>query len=259
MRKHDHFIKIAIFILLCLIPLILNAKSDNAIELFKEGNEKYKKGEYSNAVKFYEMILSKKIKNGYLYFNLGNAYFKDNRLGKAILNFERARIYLPSDSDVKFNLKFANSRKIDRISNPENNPFTIAILFFYNLFSVNTLFLFTYLLFLILIASLIVKWFYRKISWQMINQKVFNYAGIAFLFLLFMLVIKVNQIKSTKNAIIISSQIKVKSGPSTDYTDIFTLHEGSKVRIRKENDTWVLITLPNGFSGWVQKDLLEKI
>ncbi len=248
-----------IILILFLIPVIIYANKDNTIELFNQGNEKYKKGQYQDAIKFYESILLKNIKNGYVYFNLGNAYFKANHPGKAILNYERAKIYYPSDKDIKFNLKFANSKKIDRIQEIEYNPFTKIILFIYNIFSVNTLFFLTYLTLLILIASLIFKWFYKNTSGQIINQKIFNYLRIIFILFLFILIIKVHQIKSTEKAIILSSQIKVKSGPSEDYTDIFTLHEGTKVKIRKENDTWTLIILPNGFSGWIKKDNLEKI
>ncbi len=247
-----------LILLILLIPYIINA-GNNPIEIFKKGNEQYKKGNYHDAVKFYEAVLSKNIKNGYIYYNLGNSYFKANQLGKSILNYERAGIYLPSDKDIAFNLKFANSKKIDRIQKAEFNPFTRIILFIYNLFSINTLFAFTYFLFLILTASLLFKWFYKNISLQIINQIVFKYAGITFIILLFLLIIKTNQIKSIQNAIILSSEIKVKSGPSNDYTDIFTLHEGTKVRIRKINKDWILITLPNGYSGWIKKNNLEKI
>lgn len=241
------------------MPVITFAKQDNVVELFNEANEKYKKGKYKDAIKFYESVLAKDIKNGYIYFNLGNAYFKAEMLGKSILNYERAKIYMPSDPDMAFNLMFANSRKVDRIQKPQYNPFTKIILFFYNLFKINALFRVIYFLLLILITSLIARWFYKNIDFQMINNKIFNYGGIIFLILLFILIIKINEVKSSIHAVILLQEIKVKSGPSADYTDIFTLHEGTKVKIRKETDPWILITLPNGFSGWVEKDSLEKI
>ena len=241
------------------MSVIIFAKQDNAVELFNEANEKYKKGKYKDAIKFHESILAKGIKNGYIYFNLGNAYFKADMLGKSILNYERARIYQPSDPDVSFNLMFANSRRVDRIQEPQYNPFTKIILFFYNLLKINVLFWIIYILLLILIASLIMRWFYKNMDFQAINHKIFYYVGIIFLILLFVLIIKINEVKSSIHAIILSQEIKVKSGPSEDYTDIFTLHEGTKVKIRKETDPWILITLPNGFSGWVEKDSLEKI
>jgi len=250
--------KLLIFTLL-FIPFITIAEKKDVVELFKEGNEKYKKGKYEDAIKFYESILAKGLKNGYIYYNLGNAYFKAEMLGKAILNYERAIIYLSSDPDVVFSLKFANSRKTDRIQKQQYNPFTKIVLFFYNLFRINTLFWLVYVIFLILIASLILKWFYKNINYQVIIQKVLNYGGIIFLVFLFILIIKINEIKSSVHAVIIISEVKVKSGPSEDYTDVFALHEGTKIKIRKETDPWILITLPNRFSGWVEKDCLEKI
>ncbi len=250
--------KFLIFILL-LTPLIVNAKKSDTIELFKQGNEKYKKGKYEDAIKFYETILSKKIKNGYIYYNLGNAYFKANKIGMAILNYERAKIHLPSDPDLVFNIGFANSRIIDKIQEDEVDPFTKIILFFYNLFEINTLFSLLYFFFLILIGSIILRWFYNNYSFQIINRRIFNYIGIIFLILLFILIIKVNQVKSNKHAVIITSRINIKSAPSEDSTDMFPLHEGTKVRTGKEAGQWIFITLPKGKSGWIQKDKLEKI
>lgn len=250
--------KKAFIIIFCFINLSLFAKK-NIIELFKEGNEKYKKGQYQDAIQYYETILSKNIKNGYIYYNLANSYFKLNQIGKSILNYERALIYLPSDSDIKFNLKFANSRKVDRIAEPIQNPFTKVILFLYNIFPINSLFTITYFLFIISIGSLVFKWFNKNINLQIINQKVFHYSGILFIIFLFVLIIKTHQIKSTEYAIILSQEIQIKSGPSDDYTDIFSLHEGAKVKIRKRNQDWILITMPNGYSGWTRKEHLESI
>ena len=150
-----------LLLLILLFPVMLTATSDNVDELFKEGNEKYKKGKYNDAIKYYELILSKGIRNGYVYYNLGNAYFKANNPGKAVLNLERAKIYLPSDADVNFNIRFTESRIVDTIQKQQYNPFTIVILFFYNLFEINTLFWVIFILFLILIGSLTFKWFYN--------------------------------------------------------------------------------------------------
>ena len=251
--------KILILLLfVVLAPISIYAKNYNAVELFKEGNEKYKKGKYTDAIKFYESILNKNIKNGYLYYNLGNAYFKANNLGRSVLNYERAKIYLWSDPDLAFNIKFVNSRIVDKMQE-QYNPFTKIVLYFYNLFKINSLFLLSYLLFLILICSLISKWFYKNYSFQIINRKVFNYAGIIFLFFAFILIIKVSRVRSIEYAVILTPEIQVKSGPSEDYTDIFILHEGTKIKIRKETSPWILISLPNGFSGWIKRSNLEKI
>jgi tetratricopeptide (TPR) repeat protein len=227
--------------------------------LFKEANEFYKKGKYVDSIKQYEAILEKNIKNGYIYFNLGNAYFKNNQLGKAILNYERAKIFLPSDNDLNFNLRFANDRKMDKIKTEVMNPFATIILFLYNIFELNSLFWLSWILFIILIGSVITKWYYKNISFSLINQKIFNYCGIIFLVFVLVLIIKANHLSTSQYAIVQTKEVKVKSGPSQDYTDIFTLHEGTKVKIRKKGNEWHVITLPNGFSGYILKEHIEQI
>ncbi len=244
-------------VILFLVPVFLQA--ENLKGLFDQGNEKYRHGRYEEAIKFYELILSKNIKNGHVYFNLGNSYYKQNNIGKAILNYERAKNFLPRDQDVQFNLRFAHSQKRDTFSETDENPFTKIILFIYNVFSLNTLFWIVYGLLLVIIASLLFRWFNKNIDYQVINQKVTYYSVIIFIILLFILVVKVYETKTTTYGIIIADESKVKSGPSQSYTDIFNLHAGTKVRIRKENNDWYLVSIPNGYNGYINKNELEKI
>lgn len=250
--------KLICFILL-FIPIFTYAANENPIELFQQGNENFKKGKYNDAINFYESILNKNIKNGWAYYNLGNAYFKNNMLGKAILNYERAKIYLPNEKDIDYNLKFANSQILDKIDSEVSNPFTKIILFIYNLFDLNTLFWISYFIFILLITSLILKWYYKNHAFQVINDRIFNYLKYFFLVFIIILIIKIYDIKTATYGIILDKEVKIKSGPSDEYTDIFTLHEGSKVKLRKQSDKWLLIYLPNGYNGWVNNNSLEKI
>lgn len=249
--------KKSVFFLFFFMPALLFG--DTASELFLKGNEAYKQGRYGEAARFYEEILSSGIKNGFVHYNLGNAYFKQNDLGRAILNYQRARIFLPADGDVKFNLRFADSIKQDNIPEGEFNPFTRMILFLYGVFDVNTLFRMVYFLFLLLIASLIFGWNSKNVNHQTINARIQTPAAVIFAVFLFVLVLKVHETATSRHAVVLAHEIRVKSGPSDTYTDIFTLHAGSRVAVRKENNGWLLISLPNGYSGWAEKSGLEKI
>ena len=70
----------------------------------KQANNLYAKGNYSDAAKIYEQILSKEGVAPELYYNLGNAYFKSNETGKSILNYERALRLSPRYEDARVNL-----------------------------------------------------------------------------------------------------------------------------------------------------------
>ncbi len=229
-------------------------------ELFKLANEKYKTGNYQEAIQIYNSILKKGIKNGYIYYNLGNAYFKNKELGKAILNYERAKIYLPDDKDVNYNLKYASLMRIDKFKKNAPNPFTVIIMFIYNMFSVNTLFVFVYLLLLVIIGFYFVKWFWKNnITLNNILYKIFPYTIGLFIFFLFLLSVKIYITETSSYAIILKKEIDVKSGPGKEYTVMFNLHEGTKVSVKKYSGNWMFISTPNGFSGWIEKSSAEKI
>ena len=78
-------------------------------------NRLYSEGKFDKAAQLYESVLKMGYESPELYYNLGNAYFKQQRIASAILNFERAALRNPSDEDIQFNLKLAHSFTVDRI------------------------------------------------------------------------------------------------------------------------------------------------
>ncbi len=253
--------KVLIILLALSVNLSLFAsKSSSVDELFKMANEKYKTGKYTDAVRLYENILKKGIKNGYVYYNLGNAYFKTKELGKAILCYERAKIYLPDDKDVNYNLRYAKLMRVDRFKKESPNPFTVILLFVYNLFSINTLCVLSVIFLFVLSGIFLGRWLWRgNMHLNNILYKLFPYVGGVFLFFVLLLGIKIFVVESYNYAVVLEKEIDVKSGPGKEYTVMFNLHEGTKVNIKKISGNWLFITTPNGFSGWVKKASVEKI
>ena len=86
----------------------------------------YRDQDYKRSIELYETLIQAELddhrESAQLYYNLGNAYFRDNQLGKAILNYERAHLLDPGDGDIRHNLRFANNRTEDRII-PASNLF----------------------------------------------------------------------------------------------------------------------------------------
>ncbi|HCP99202.1 MAG TPA: hypothetical protein DIT99_00205, partial [Candidatus Latescibacteria bacterium] len=87
-----------------------------AVELYRQGNLLYEQDRFAEAGRTYERIVQRGIQNGYVYFNLGNAYFKQQRIGQAILAYERASRLIPRDDDVKTNLSVVNLKTLDQIA-----------------------------------------------------------------------------------------------------------------------------------------------
>ncbi len=101
--------------ILLAVIFIFPAKGNDLHDLVEQANEAYIKGEYSYAIELYEEVIANQKEAAELYHNLGNAYFKETRLGPAILNYERALRLSPNDDNIRFNLEIARSRIADRI------------------------------------------------------------------------------------------------------------------------------------------------
>ena len=106
----------------------VEAQPERMDELFFKTNQAYKEGRYADAVKGYQKLLSAGYENGHVYYNLGNAFFRLEQLGRAIMHYERARILMPRDSDLNFNLRHARDQAVDAI---EENPRFISMAFFW--------------------------------------------------------------------------------------------------------------------------------
>src|SRR5690606_28583465 len=92
----------------------------SANDILKKAEIAYDSKKYSEAIKNYEQLVSEGYISYQLYFNLGNSYFRNNQLGKAIYYYELARKLEPNDEDVKINLGIAASKTIDKIDSKEN-------------------------------------------------------------------------------------------------------------------------------------------
>lgn len=230
----------------------------NPGELYRQANEAYKKAAYDSAIVLYNKILDS-VEAPEIYFNLGNAYFKTKDIPKAILNFERAHQRAPHDEDISFNLQLAQTLVVDKIN--------VLPEFFLsqwwkglgNLLSSNSWALLSMVFFVIVLASLLVYLFSKLI----IVKKVFFGLACFFVMLSFIAFAQSYRIKHNvldqTTAIVMSSTVNIKSSPDEKGTDIFVLHEGTKVWLLDEVGDWLKVKIADGNSGWIKKRHIEKI
>src|SRR5690554_4764230 len=164
-------------------------------ELSEKASEAYRRQDYRESTALYEALVAKGIAkdriSAQLYYNLGNAYFRDNQLGKAILNYERALLLDPGDSDIRHNLRFANNRKVDRIIPAGDIFLSNWFKAVRNLYSSNTWAALAIISFIIFLISLSVYLFVRLL-WA---RKTAFYSAIV----LFILVIIFNIFSFSQN------------------------------------------------------------
>ncbi|GIV26774.1 MAG: hypothetical protein KatS3mg027_0588 [Bacteroidia bacterium] len=113
------------YLIACIISVFINfslfAENTNEVaSIIKSAEEAYKQKNYSKTIELYQRVINQNYESFELYYNLGNAYFKNNQLGKAILYYEKAKKLNPSDPDLKHNLSIAYNKTIDKIDTKDN-------------------------------------------------------------------------------------------------------------------------------------------
>lgn len=246
------------FIIVFLLSGLLWA--DSRQHYFEQGNQYYRDGEFVKALEAYQKITDTGYENGPLYFNIGNCYYKTGEIGRAILNYERARKYIPSDEDLKANLAIAQLSVVDQIE-PASDFFVIQILHaFYYILPEKlqlSLVLMGYILFTGSLVFLILS---RSLRWRTAAVRLLWMSGVVFVLLLFSYAGRMLDARNSVEAVILKDKVDVMSAPTAQGgMEVFSLHEGTKVRLDRFSGEWVEIVLPDRKVGWVKNDVLEKI
>lgn len=229
------------------------------MDKIKQANELYSKGNYQLAAKQYEAILANDGVSPALYFNAGNAYFKCKEIGLSILNYERALRLSPSYEDARYNLDLAQLKVVDNVVQAPtffllNWVKDLLKSLTSNQWLFGSLFLF---------VSCLLTAFVFVFGSSLAMRKLSFYLSLFFLAVSFLTLvfagIRKDQLTNHDEAIVMSGIITVKSSPDASGTDLFQLHEGTKVHIKSVLGKWTEIVLGNGSIGWVEQMHIEEI
>ena len=226
-------------------------------QVYNEANALYRQGEFREAASRYEEVVSQGVRNGNVFFNLGNAWFKAGEIGQAILAYERALKLMPGDEDVLLNLQFVNARKEDKSPEDDDNLLTRVLSSAYRVLSADVLAVLSSIS-LFLMSAAAVLWLYstsRRSLW--IGLLVLAGAGLCGSGSL--LTYRAYSETSASEAIVLADEVQGRSGPGNDYLLVFTIHEGTKVAVERLESRWYLVRLPNGIGGWVPGETVERI
>lgn len=226
-------------------------------ELFDQANELYRNEKYSDAIELFEKIESTGLVSSELYYNLGNSYYKLNKVAPSIYNLEKALLLNPQNNDAANNLVFANRMKIDAI---EALPKT----FFQNLeISIIQKFSFDQWAYLAIAFSMLMCFFFLFYYFSYIPSRKRVYFLVSILgFILFLVSFlftmkQYNTSISTIEGIVFNEKVSVKNAPLSSGQEVFEIHEGLKVFVLDEVDIWKKIKLSDGKVGWVKGDVLK--
>ena len=243
-----------LFLLLMIANVVV---AQNVDTLFVSANELYRNGAFEEAIKKYKKIESQDTVSSELYLNLGNAYYKLNKVGPSIFYYEKALKLDPLNVDVKNNLIFAKRLALDNI---EEVPKTV-----FQRINKNYLQKLSYndwaIVVVVLSFSSAIFFLLFYFGYSSTRKRLyFTTSGISLLLLIFSIFITYNQYSQTiKNieAIVFVKKTAVRNAPTFNSEEVFILHEGTKVMVLDAVDNWKKIKLIDGKQGWMIADEIK--
>ena len=255
MKQYQKNITLLLVLQVCTIALFANYTDT----LIIDANNKYNNGLYDSALSIYTQVIDAGYESGELYYNMGNAYFKNNDIASAILYYEKAKRLLPNDDEIDYNLSIANSMIVDKIDKVPELFYHRWWNFFYNQLGADAWTIFTLISFTFLIVTIGLFIMSKKRQ----NRKVSFYMGMLFLIITLTSYALASQKFNTSikqnEAIVFTSSITAKSSPTQNAVDLFVIHEGTKVKIIDKIDNWVEIKIQNGSIGWLPEKSIKSI
>jgi len=243
-------------VIVLLFVLISPMFADNLSDIFQQANQAYRSEKYQEAADLYQKILSQGYESAEVYFNLGNCFYRLGEIGKSVLYYEKARRLNPHDPDIQYNLELANLKVIDRIEMPPRFflfDWWDAVKTYYSVPQLTRLLIIIFALTILFLIA----WLYLKrdrVRRLMLSASLL--LGLVTIFYAYILVIRIQEQKEHREAIVLSPSVTVLSAPDENSTDMFVLHEGVKVHLDEQRDVWVKISLPDGKTGWMKSDVL---
>lgn len=241
-----------------LTPPAISAQS-GADRLFDEGAVLYQQGDFRSALEKFRQIEASGLSSTALLYNLGNCHYKLDQIGKAILYYERALRQQPGDEDIEANLQIANQATVDKIQPPEEFALARWLIAALHLIPFPLVLRFGGALYLLMMAALLARLLSRSLRTR-------SRLGLGAALLGTLLVLTVAlaglqwwDMRNRIEGVVQAPEVTARSSPEPGATEVFTIHEGTKVRIDDQTGEWIEVVLPDGKAGWVPGETVERI
>jgi hypothetical protein len=221
---------------------------------FKAANQLYDAGKFVEAAAAYEKI---EPKTAHVYYNLGNAWFRQSKLGLAVLDYARARQLAPRDPDILANLKFAQQRLgVEDVNTPPRATQRLlhSVIDGHtpNEWSTGEL-----AGLWLLVLAIGARVYFPKLRSGVLIIAVAGFVG--FGFSTFALSYQVISSHTAPQAIVITGETEARFAPTPDSTVHFRLAEGTQLSIREDRGQWLFVERADGQQGWVKSEAIGRI
>lgn len=226
---------------------------------FAEANDAYRQKDYETAFQLYGQLAESGNVSADLYYNMGNACYRLNRLGEALLWYERALRLQPSNADIRANIAFVNSQTVDQMEVLPELFLKRWWISFRSLLTANGWAVVSIICVLLFFAALA---FFLIAGELRLRIRMLVVCGCMLLFTALGVGLAFSQkhaLERTDEAIVTALSVSVRSMPDASGMELFTVHEGMKVRLTDSVGEWVEVLFPNGSKGWMQRAQLTVI
>ena len=228
--------------------------------LFAEGNRLYQEGDFAAAAASYDAVIEGGFESAEVYYNLGNAHFRLGEIAHAVLNYRRAARLDPGNDDIRANLALVSQRLQDRIEPLPRFWLLSAYDWWMGLIPGGMLQALVAACYLLLGATVVLIVVRRPAGWRTPLRRVSYGAAAATVLLGATLIIRETGVGLPEEAVVMAGEARVLSAPSEEGgLTVFTLHEGTTVRIDRRAGEWAEIVLADGKVGWLPLDVLEVV
>ncbi len=228
--------------------------------LFAEGNRLYQEGDFAGAIASYGAVAEGGFESAALYYNLGNAHFRLGEIAPTVLNYERALRLDPGNDDIRANLALVNQRLQDRIEPLPRFWLLSAFDRWMGLIPGGVLEALVAACYLSLGAAVVLIVLRRPEGWRGALRRFAYAAAVATVLLGATLLVRETGLADPEEAVVMTAEAQVLNAPSEDAgLTLFTLHEGTKVRIDRRAGDWAEVVLEDGKVGWLPLEVLGVI
>lgn len=243
-----------------LFILALGASSASAFTMTKDDADSlYLAKKYKEAIAGYEAILTNE-HSAEVYYNLGNAYFRTGNNTRAIIAYERALRLAPWNEDIRHNLKIANDKTTDKIIARPKVFFLEWIDSLADITDMDGWARASLWCLGIAVLMAAIYFFVRHVGLRKVGFVGLCLFIIAFIATTLLAWHQDGRQTSRHSAVVTAPYVLIKKSPSNGSSDLFMLHEGTKIDIL-DGDLmdWKEIRVPDGRKGWIEASKVEEI
>lgn len=250
--------KIAVLVATILL-VAFHAAGQNPEQLAVQATKAFNTKQYPEAIKLYSKIIAGGYESYALYYNLGNAYYRNNEPAEAILYYEKALKIAPNNEDIKHNIGVVNSNLTDKVEKVPELFYKRWWKLILNMMDIDSLAILTIMLLTLALTLIAV---YVAIP-NLLIRKISFWSGVTLLLFFGVGVTAASQrnhyLNGQHEAIVFTQTVNIKSSPDENSKDIFVLHEGTKVTLLDVVANWQEIRIANGSVGWIKASDIRKI